>query len=375
MPKRTKKPRPKRSSRRQTRRRSQPNFVDDVRARLATGVPAELLVVVSDLLVDADAADRRPDPPATFDDLVASLFTSPMVETSALLLAVAILRGNADLLRRARLEIAARGDVLPHWLVELDSSVPVGRAVAVARGVADVEYVLVGVEVPGGGHLTVAARVDLDLGCLLSDALVIGEPLPAAEQLLADEAADDPDAVVTVLSPDDARARIEYAITEADTLLVPLETEQWPANRALVEWILEQLPEGGEPYDVRDLDDEELDRLTEEFLASDDGTAWRAAEFRELVDEVVAHGSGSGDPLTWGSTKVWRVMTGSLAVSTVRVPHAERGPDVLRDLIRYGHALRRLRPGLTDEVLTLIDDLESTFRDVLAARREELGEP
>ena len=42
-------------------------------------------------------------------------------------------------------------------------------------------------------------------------------------------------------------------------------------------------------------------------------------------------------------------------------PHLERAPDLLRDLIRYGHAERGLRPELTVTALAAVDAAAPAF--------------
>jgi hypothetical protein len=50
-------------------------------------------------------------------------------------------------------------------------------------------------------------------------------------------------------------------------------------------------------------------------------------------------------------------------------PHLERTPELLRDLIRYGHAERGLRPELTDVALAAVDASTAPF--VAAVHRLE----
>ena len=73
------------------------------------------------------------------EDFAQALLGAPALETSAVLTAMAALLDD-DLLRtRVRREVAARGDVLPRWLAELDAARPADRAVAMGHVLGDGE--------------------------------------------------------------------------------------------------------------------------------------------------------------------------------------------------------------------------------------------
>ena len=108
--------------------------MDDVAALLDGGEPLPLLGLVSSLLATLDppgpalpiAAGEDPEMPSR-EDFAQALLGAPALETSAVLTGMAALLDD-DLLRtRVRREVAARGDVLPRWLVELDAARPADR--------------------------------------------------------------------------------------------------------------------------------------------------------------------------------------------------------------------------------------------------------
>jgi hypothetical protein len=121
--------------------------------------------------------------------------------------------------------------------------------------------------------------------------------------------------------------------------------------------MLTMLPEGGEGEVLNCLSDDDLDEVAERFLASPFGPAWLDDELRPLVDEVVAAGSsnGIGDPLIWSPDNVRKLLNPELRFLGYRTPSLDRAPELLRDLIRYGHAERGLRPELTTAALAALD--------------------
>ena len=133
--------------------------------------------------------------------------------------------------------------------------------------------------------------------------------------------------------------------------------------------MLTLLPAGGEDDVLRELSEDELDEIAERFLASPFGPAWSGHRLRPLVDEVVAAGSanGIGDPLIWSPRNVDKLLDPRLGMLDDCAPSLDRAPELLRDLIRYGHAERGLRPELTTAALAAVDAAASPF---LAALRE-----
>jgi hypothetical protein len=286
-------------------------------------------------------------------------------ETSAAVLAIATLTLDADLRRRVRREIAEGGHVLPRWLAELDRTEPVDRAVEISTVYRDVDEVLVGVTVPGGHPLTAVVRIDNELGAVGTDGYVVESPLASVVPLLLED--DDPDVRVRDIPPADARARITAALAELDRSLVPVGSEKLAESRPLVEWMLSLLPEGGQDDVLRDLSAEELDEIADRFLTG--SAPWSDDDLRPLLDEVLAAGSanGIGDPLLWSPRNVHRLLDPRLWRLDHSTPHLDRAPDVLRDLIRFGHAERGIHQELTEDALVTVDASAGAF---LAAVRK-----
>lgn len=357
---------PKSKRRAKTRRRPQQprrsrdaDLLEALREGLDSPTPGSLLGTVGLLLSVAAGSD---DPAGTFDDLVGSFSAAARPETSAALLAMATLSVDPELRRRVRREIAERGHVLPRWLVELDRSDPVDRAVEISTVFRAADELLVGVVVPGGHPLTALVRIQNEWGGVATDGYVMEAPLDAALDLLTED--DEPDRTVRDISPADARARIAHALEEIDLGPGHVSSDELVEARPLVEWMLSLLPKGGEDETLREPTDGELAQIADGFLAGPFGSAWSDAELRPVVDEVVVVGSanGVGDPLVWSEHDVHRALDPAMRVFEPTTPHLDRAPDVLRDLIRHGHAERGLRPELTDAALRAVDSAEATFR-------------
>jgi hypothetical protein len=360
----------KRPQRRGTARKPtspEAELMDALRAGVENDAPGPLLAVAG-LLLSTSADDQ--DTAASREDLIRTLSGIGRIETSAALLAIATLTGDAELRRRVRRELADRGQVLPRWLAELDRTEPLGRAVEISTVYRDADQLLVGATVPGGHPLTAVVLVDNELGAFAAEGYVVQSPLEAVIPLLLEGA--DPDVRVRDIPTADARARIEAALHELDLGPGTGGYESWADSRPLVEWLLSLLPGGGNGNVLRDLSEDDIDEIAERFLASPFGPAWSDDDLRPLVDEVVVAGSanGIGDPLVWSPDNVRKLLDPRLRALDTLTPRLDRAPDLLRDLIRYGHAERGLRPELTAEALAAVDAAAPSF----LASVPELGE-
>ena len=231
----------------------------------------------------------------------------------------------------------------------------------------DADGLLIGVTAPGGHPLTAVVRIDNELGAVATDGYVVQSPLASVVPLLVED--DDPDVRVRDVLPADARARITAALQELDLGPGRLGSETWAESRPLVEWMLSLLPEGGRDDVLHDLSDDELDEIADRFFASPFGPSWSNVDLRALLDEVLVAGSanGIGDPLVWSPRNVRGLLDPRLLSLTPRTPGLDRAPDLLRDLIRFGHAERGLRQELTEAALAAVNASADAF---LAAVRE-----
>ncbi len=357
----------------------EPDLVRAVAAALDDGEPLTLLGLVSSLLAALDPRrrspfERAPDPELpSRDELVGTFLDVELEETSALLAVIPGLSGDEMLRQRVQREITARAHALPAWLAELHQARPVDRAVEVVHVLGDGDNLIVGARLPGGNELTAVVYIDHNMGTLVKDAFVVGEPLPElVEQMMSVGA--DPDTVARDLGPADARVRITEAIERGAITFPPCETDTWPACRPLVEWIIGMLPAAGTGYQRPEWDDAARDDLAERFLASPFGTGFDDDDHRALLGSLLWFGIdyGPGDPLRWSPTAV-EILLADWIPRKIVAPAAQlaKAPDLLRSFIRFSHHERGIRPALTDQTLAAVDEHEPDYQRVIRSPRPQ----
>lgn len=342
----------RRSGQRKTRARrhtsAEPDLLADVRRALADRHPLSLLILVSTLLCVTDsrrshpfARRDAPDPRAvTREELGRTFLDVPAPETSALLAVIAELAGDDDVLRaRIRRELAARPNLEPAWLGRL-SETSVYRAVRMSHVLGDGDNIMLGARLPGGHELTCLVYVDHNLGALVKDGFVVPESIA---NMVAQyrRVTEDPDTRWDDISFADARAWIDAAIELAAIPFPPLQTETWPACRALVEWIIRGLPEGGTGYQRPQWDSATLVRLTDRFFTSPDGARLDDPDRRDLLESLLWYGTdyGPGDPLRWSPVRVEILLDDWIPRKIVApVRYLAKAPELLRAFIRFAHA-------------------------------------
>ena len=255
--------------------------------------------------------------------------------------------------------------MLPRWLAELDHTEALGRAVEISTVYRDVDQLLVAVMVPGDHPLTAVVLVDNELGSFAAEGFVLQSSMDDAIPLLLKDAG--PDVRVRDISTAEARARIDDALRELDLGPGTGGYDSWAESRPLVKWMLTLLPEGGDGYVLNDLSDHELDEIGDRFVASPlvrrgrtttSGLHRRGRRGRQRQRHRRSSRLEPGQrPQT---PRPVSVVAGPLT------PSLERAPELLRDLIRFGHAERGLRPELTAASLDAVDVAAGPFPRGLA---------
>ena len=359
---------------------AEPDLLADVRCAVAEH-PVSLLTLVSTLLVRHGLAAqppvrpaRRPDLAAlTREDLVATFLDVAAPETSALLAVIAEMVGDDDVLRaRIRRELAVRPKVEPAWFAQL-SETSTYRAVRMHHVLGDGDNIMLGARLPGGPELTCLVYIDHNLGTLVKDGFVV----PASIATMVAEfqrVTEDPDTRWDEISLADARAWVDAAIELGAITFPPLETETWPACRALVEWITRGLPEGGTGYQRPQWDSAALARFTEGFFGSPYGARLDDPDHRGLLESLLWYGTdyGSGDPLRWSPVTVEILLDDWIPRKIVApAEYLAKAPDLLRAFIRFAHAEVGLRSDLTAETLSAIDDWEPRYQQTIRSPRPQ----
>lgn len=358
----------------------EPDLAGNIREALGSGEPLALLSLASTLVAVADprernpfAPDRRPELPP-LSDLVRSFIEVEVLETSALIAAIAPLITD-DVLRRAvERELARRADHLPGWLSALGAA-EVDGAVAMGHVLGDGENVMVGVRLAEGHALSIVAYVDHNLGTAVKDAFVVPEPLDEVITLMR-ERATDPDATWHDLDPAEARARIEAAVERGAMTVPAFETDTWPMCRPIVEWVARLLPEGGTGYERPEWSEADTQALADRFFTSAFGAPLDDADRRDLLNSLLWFGTdyGPGDPLRWSPNAVEIFLVDWVP----RKVMADRAflapmPDLLRAFVRFAHAERGISALLTEDTLGAVDDFEADYLRAIGAGSGGLG--
>jgi Domain of unknown function (DUF6398) len=360
---------------------SEPDLLADVRRALADPNPISLLTYVSTLLCVTDTRRHHPFAPpdasgpraVTREELVRTFLDVPAPETSALLAVIAEMAGDDAVLRaRVRRELATRPKLEPAWLAQLWET-STYRAVLMSHILGDGDNIMLGVRLPGGHELTCLVYIDHNLGTLVKDAFVV--PASIADMVAEfRRVTEDPDTRWDDISLADARAWVDSAIELAAITFPPLETETWPACRALVEWITRGLPQGGTGYQRPQWDSAALGRLTDRFFASPYGARLDDHDHRGLLESLLWYGTdyGPGDPLRWSSPRVEILLDDWIPRKIVApAEYLAKVPDLLRAFIRFAHAEIGLRSDLTDETLAAVDDWEPRYQQTIRSPRPQ----
>jgi hypothetical protein len=349
----------------------EPDLMDTVRRALRSPGPLQLLELVSTMMALVDPRDADPfgrDEPArsTIDDLLTPLRGTHRAEATAVLAVMAELTPDPHLQAELRKIVAERGHRLPSWLGMLRGASVTG-AVEMVHVLGEGDDVIVGVRVPPDHEITAVVYIDHNLGSVAKDAFMVPDGLDALVEQMR-RVNDDPDTEWRALDLADARAWLVEGIDSGARTLPRLESDTWPACRPLVEWITRMLPTGGTGRVWREWTDDERDALAATFLASPVGARHDTDEGREMLDALLWYGTdyGTGDPLRWSPVAVEIVLADWIARKIMApVRTLRHGPDVLRDLVRYGHAELGIRPALTDETLAAVDHWEPVYQELI----------
>ena len=281
-------------------------------------------------------------------------------ETTALLAVLAeLLVDDPAAQLRCRRELAERGEHLPRWITALPQ-VDVYRAVRRTNVFGDVDELVIGMRLDGGHELTIAVQIDHNLFSSVVDAGVVPEPI---DETLARVAETSTDTQVFEMNLADARAWIEDALNKPT--LAP-ETVTWPLYKALVQWLVGRLPEGGEhrsPAGESGSNEELCDR----FFATNSAAPFTDSSHRELLLELFE--TGTGDPLRWSAARAEQTIGGTpYSEDSIPLEVALDAPDLLRAFIPYAHAQSGIRDELTARTLAMVDALRLSYK------REVLGQ-
>lgn len=360
----------------------EPELLREVRRRLGSGDPLGLLAEVSTLVAAVDPRRRSPLERAGSGDrsavpslggLLRTFVEVDRLETSALLAGLAALAPDPAIREQARHSLSARRQMLPSWLRQLDQA-EAYRCAALSDVLGDADDILVGVRLSDGHELSAVAYIDHNLGAVAKDGFAVSRPIDELIEMMHEHGQDAPDVRFEELDRAEARARMAAAIEHGALMFPPFESETWPASRALLEWIVRLLPEGGRGYERPEWDDDAQRRLTDAFFASESGRRLDDADHRELFDSILWYGTdyGPGDPLHWSPAAVEIVLLDWIPRKLVAPSrYLAKAPALLRAFIRYAHAQRAIPPQRTEETLAALDACEPEYQKLIRSPRPQ----
>jgi hypothetical protein len=332
-------------------------LIEEVRRALDTGHPLDLLGMAS-LMIEA----TKPDPLAAYvksrqqrgtvrlDDLVAGFTGVAIPETTALLAVLAeLLVDDKDLRLECGREVAARRDSLPRWISGLPQ-VDVYRVVRMTHVLGEGDELLIGARLASGHELTCVAHINHLMMSEVKDAFFVPDSIDHVVSL-AGEHDTDPDNSFVVMSCADARAWIQHGLDHPPFVV---DTDSWPGCRALVQWLIGHMPEGGQKYESPSWDWESMVELRDQFFASPAGVPFDDRDHRELLLELLD--TGTGDPLRWSAARMAQVFTGPCG-EHASLQAVLDVPELLRALVPFAHAQSGIRDELTAEALAVIDEM------------------
>lgn len=355
---------------------SEPTLLRAMKQAVRADHPLDLLALASSLLDQFDDrnqdpfGDRSDDQSTVRDEFVTSLIEVDAATTTALMTAMATLAEH-DLAARLEAVMRERRHRLPRWLDHL-TPLLVEDAFRITDVLHQSENWLVGVRTVGEQALTVGLLVNLDLGGIVTDLVVMPDQANVVREQF-DAAPDRRDLVIDEVDPADLRAVVTEAIDSGARSWPQEVTEAWPAGRPLVEWVLGALPAGGSGRSYVQPDPDGQQRLIDEFMASPE-----AVELRSGDDEVAdwltwfRTGYANGNPHQWGPPSVELLLLDWVPRKIVGGGRLlRRVPEVLSAHVRWGHRMAGIRGGLTDEVLAVVDELTDDYLDIIARPRAQ----
>lgn len=346
----------------------------DIRQALETGHPLPLLQLASTLLSALDPSSQdpfgrsdRPEVPPLAELLSAFATGGPM--TAALARAVAELDGDELVRARVARETAVWSDQLPDWLDRLGDVEPV-TAKELTDVLRDSDDVLVHVRV-AGADVTAVCLIDFNLGTVVKDAFL--RPVGLSTLLSVIEEGREPDrGGLGPLSLADARARVEEAVEVGAMTWPPLESDEWPASRPLMSWLMRRLPAEGAGYTRPRWTEAKQRKLTQRFLAGPHAPQPANPDDASIVNDLLWFGTdyGFGDPLRW-SPAALEILLSDWYPRKIMADqdYLQRLPVVLRAFVRFAHAEVGLAELLTVEAEAAIDALADEYRTAVSQPR------
>lgn len=322
---------------------------------LASGLAAALDPTIPD---DASAGPTGLPPAAEF---VGMLAEDGGIESAALAWVLGHL--SLDDLARARALRSVDPTRLPAWMRELGGT-EVTAAFQTADVLRDHTTIALGARLDSF-DISVVAHIDLNFGAV-KDAFTMAAPLDVFVDRFAVQAADsDKEGAELDVSLADARAQLEEAVAVGRTLELPYETESWPLEQPLIEFLLRCCPPGGKVWTRPSWTDADSDGVLDEFFATRLGEALADDDDHEMLLAawlIFATDMGMGDPFLVSGEKLEIFLMGWLGQQWhAKDEELAKLPTVLHAFVPYAHRQRGVPASVTSEVVHQLDALSRIF--------------
>ncbi|MGH2765904.1 MAG: hypothetical protein ACRDKA_08335 [Actinomycetota bacterium] len=322
--------------------------------------PLEVELIGSMLV--AGLSTTAPVDEALIEDFVSLLSRQRSPESLAVLLAVtAVAEPPLDELARSAAADLKPGFVLPPW-ADILGREEVREAWRATDAFRDQDAILLAFGYPARDPALATVVVDRTLGRLIKDASVLPEVGPVVERWREQD-----DVTVESIPVGEAAGEILRALRNTDVTVDPPITEEYALNRAFLAALVRRVPDVEPPPEPEPPPAGVLDRLVDEFLASDEATGLPPVADQAVHTLITYQGEWrADDPLRWSPTVVEMCLLDWLPRSTVLEDEVLRAiPDTLRALVRFAGTRRSLPGDLVSETLDAIDRFEPEFTRAL----------
>lgn len=338
--------------------------------------PLELLALVSGLMATAMPRPslRGEEPKVSLDHLVGTFEDVDLAATTAALHVIAELTTDELMTARIRRTLRARQQPMPQWLRDLGRTELIGVH-ETSEELDDGRNVIVDVRLPDGSAVAAVIYIDHNIGMVVKDAFTVDLPFVELRPRFAEI---EPDIDIAGIDPALARAKIVRAVEIGAMTYPPIETETWPGQRALIDWMVRQLPDGAELPEWEPMSDGDQAALIDDFLGSSYGQRYVGSEpHLQLLESLLWFGTGYGtcDPLRWSPVNVEVLLVDWFPRKVVApVEELTLMPALLRSFIRYAHAKRGIRADNRTATLASVDRWEPEYQALIRTDRPQGAE-
>ena len=324
-----------------------------------------------ELIASADLAAYLTNPTSPVDhelieNLVLVMSRPRGPETRALLIAAAAVAEPplAEALRSEAEQAAVANSPSPSWAGSVGTAT-ITEAWKVTEAFGDQDEILMSFRYPGRDPALMAVLIDRTIGDLIKDAFVSREVEPTLERWRKE-----PDFTVEPIPVPEAAGIVLRALRNTDMSLDPPVAEDFSLTRAFLASLVRRVPGPVMPTETEPLSEDELERLVEEFAASEEARGLDDG-FESIVRHLLEYQANwnADDPLRWSPMVVEMCMLDWLPRKAL-MDESEIVfvPSTLGALVRYSGRRRGLSEQLIRETTDTIDRFGVDYLDAMRDR-------